>query len=411
MTTAIIGAGVAGLSVAFHLLRRGRTVLLLDPHRPGEGGASWGNSGIVSAALVTPLTQPGVLRQLPRWLLDPLGPVAIRPSYLPTALPWIAKWMRAGGEDKAERVSDAIQALHRDAFGIWREMIGEESFGALVRQTGQVVGFETPAVPGGGALEARLRARHGIAAEPLDRAALERIYPGIAPSVLRGLLLPGQGHMLDPGRLTRRLAERLGAEGASFMRDRVRRLRPDAGGWRVECAGGDHAAQEVVVAAGAWSGELLAPLGVRLPLIAERGYHAELPPMPLADMPIPISFRSRGLALTPMAHALRASGTVEIAAPDAAPAMRRADHLAAQARALFPAIPAGKQTRWMGPRPSLPDGLPAVGAAGPRGLHLCCGHGHFGMTSAPGTARLLAALMDGAPPPVDPTPYRPARFD
>jgi D-amino-acid dehydrogenase len=127
-------------------------------------------------------------------------------------------------------------------------------------------------------------------------------------------------------------------------------------------------------------------------------------------LPIPISFRSRGLALTPMGHALRASGTVEIAAPDAPPAMRRARHLAAQARALFPGIPEGEPTEWMGPRPSLPDGLPAIGEAGPPGLWLCCGHGHFGMTSAPASGRLLAALMQGAPPPADPAPYAPGRF-
>jgi D-amino-acid dehydrogenase len=402
--TLVIGAGVAGLSIATWLQRAGRRVTVLDPKPPGEGGASWGNSGIVSAALVAPLSA-GALRDLPRWLLDPTGPLAVRPAHLPRALPWLWRWSRAGRD--AEAVSDAIQALHRESFACWRELVGEATYAALIRETGQAVGFETPPAPGAGAIEARLRARHGIVTEMLDRAALERLFPGISPRVLRGMLLPGQGHIRDPGALLRALAARLREAGGTILAQRARGLQPGSP-WRVATEDGTQEAEEVVMAAGIWSRELLAPLGVRLPLLAERGYNADLPPLP--QIAIPISFRSRGLALTPMADALRASGTVEIAAADAPAAMRRARHLAAQAREIFPGIPAGEPRLWMGPRPGLPDGLPAIGAAGPPGLWLCCGHGHFGMTSAPPSARMLARMMLGAPPGVDAMPYAPGRF-
>jgi D-amino-acid dehydrogenase len=408
-STLVIGAGVVGLSVAHHLLRAGHRVTVLDPAPPGEGGASWGNSGLVSAALVAPLSQPGALRQVPRWLMDPLGPLAIRPAHLPRALPWLLRWARAGSTPaRAERASDAIQALHRDAFAVWREMVGDDAFGRLIRATGAVVGFEGPPSPPG--IEATLRRRHGIAAEPLDRAALERLYPGIAPSVQRGLLLPGQGHMLDPGALLAVLAERLRGEGAAMHRERALQLERDGEGWRVATNLHDRAAARVVVCAGIWSRGMLARLGLKLPLLAERGYHAELPALPDGAVPLPISFRARGLAITPMEGRLRASGTVEIAAAEAPPDLRRARLLARQARAIFPHIPAGEPKLWMGPRPGLPDGLPAFGPVGPPGLFVCCGHGHFGMTSGPPSARALARIMAGEVPQVDLSPYAPHRF-
>jgi D-amino-acid dehydrogenase len=408
-TTLVIGAGVVGLSVALQLRRAGVPATVLDPLPPGEGGASWGNSGIISAALVAPLSQGGAWREVPRWLADPLGPLAIRPGHLPRAAPWLWRWMRsgAGGLARAEAISDAIQALHRDAYATWRDMLGEAGFAARIRQLGQVVGFESPPAAGAPGFDQHLRARHGVAAEPLDRAALERIFPGIAPSVLRGLRLPGQGHMPDPGATLRLLAERLREAGGEIRAERVLRLLPEGGAWRVLTNLRDHAAPRVVMAAGIWSKPLLAPLGVRLPLLAERGYHAELPAI---DIPMPITFRARGLALTPMAGRLRASGTVEIAAADAPPDPRRGHNLAVQARRLFPGIPPGEPVLWMGPRPGLPDGLPAIGAAGPPGLFLCCGHGHFGMTSGPPSARALARLMLGEAPGLDLGPYAPGRF-
>ena len=172
----------------------------------------------------------------------------------------------------------------------------------------------------------------------------------------------------------------------------------------------NHRARRVVVAAGAWSRRLLAPLGLSLPLEAERGYHAMLPDPSIA-LPMPISVRSRGVGLAPMADGLRAAGTVEIAGLDAPPDEARALRLAEQARALFPGLVHGTPRLWMGPRPGTPDSLPLIGPTGRRpGLFLCCGHGHLGLTSAPASGRLLASLVTGTTPAIDPTPYAPGRF-
>nr|WP_281417412.1 FAD-binding oxidoreductase [Plastoroseomonas hellenica] len=406
----VLGGGVAGLTAALSLRRVGVPVTVIERLPPGTGGASFGNAGMISAAIVAPSSLPGMWRQVPRWLLDPMGPLAIRPGYLPWALPWLLRWLEAGRETRVRPISLALHALLRDAFAGWRALLGPAQADALLRESGQVLASEAPPSPAQAALDRSLREAAGIASERLDRAALKALFPGLAPSVQSGLLLPGNGFCVDPGRLVATLADTLRAEGGAILLEGVQKLVPERDGWMVMTGIANHRAARVVMAAGAWSRPLLAPLGLSLPLEAERGYHAMLP-APSITLPMPISVRSRGVGLAPMSDGLRVAGTVEIAGLDAPPEEARALRLAAQARALFPGLTHGPPRLWMGPRPGTPDSLPLIGAAGRRpGLFLCCGHGHLGLTSAPATGRLLAALMTGAPPSLDPTPYAPGRF-
>ncbi|WP_043839865.1 NAD(P)/FAD-dependent oxidoreductase [Muricoccus aerilatus] len=406
----VVGAGVAGLSAALHLIRAGQAVTVLDPSPPGTGGASFGNAGMISAAVVAPASVPGIVRQLPRWLLDPSSPLAFRPTRLPGALPWLLRWLAAGRLGRVRSISAALHALHRDSFIEWRDLLGAAAADTLLRPSGQVLGMEAAARPAAAALDRDLREAAGISSELLDRPALEALFPGLAPSVGRGLLLPGNGYCVNPGRLVGLLGDTIRREGGTILPERVWALRPERDGWLATTESGGHRAARAVVAAGAWSSALLRPLGLRLPMEAERGYHAMLPD-PSVALPMPISVRARGLGLAPMEHGLRAAGLVEIAGLDAPPDFRRAERLVAGAQALFPGLRHGPPSLWMGPRPGLPDSLPVIGPLPRRqGLSLCTGHGHFGLTSGPVSGRLLAALLTGCPPPFDPQPYAPSRF-
>jgi D-amino-acid dehydrogenase len=259
-------------------------------------------------------------------------------------------------------------------------------------------------------VENELRARHNVRAEKLGPDELRQLFPGIARDIQRGLFIPDNGHTVSPGRAVKTLAEVFLAEGGTILPERALKLIPRPPGWFVLSNTGNHLADAVVVAGGAWSGALLAPLGVRVPLETERGYHAHLPG-PSIELRLPILQKTRGFGLTPMEDGLRAAGTVEIAGLDAPPDERRAALLAEQAKRLFPDLQHGTPKLWMGYRPSLPDSLPAVGPApGQPGLFLCFGHGHFGMTGGPPSGRLVAALVAGLPPPVDPRAYAPGRF-
>jgi glycine/D-amino acid oxidase-like deaminating enzyme len=406
----IIGAGVVGLSTALYLQRDGMPVTVLDPLGPA-GGASFGNAGMLSPDTAAPIAMPGMLRKVPGWLRDPLGPLAVRPSYFPRALPWLWQWVKAGRLDRVLAVSDAMRALHCETLVCWRELLGDALYHDLIRPSGQVHVWEGDDASPTEAIEQRIRDRHGIQATPLDADDLRQMFPGIARDIRRGLHVPGNGHTVSPQRIVATLGELLRLAGGTIITERAMKLIPrEGGGYIVMTNRANRVADRLVVAAGAWSARLLAPLGIRVPLETERGYHAMLF-APSMQPAIPISSKSRAFFMTPMEDGLRIAGTVEIAGLDAPPDERRAMVLMDHARRLFPALEAGEVRTWMGFRPSTPDSLPILGpVAGHPGLHLAFGHGHFGMSGGPPSGRLLSRLITGAVPGINPAPYGAQRF-
>lgn len=408
-TTIVLGAGVVGLSTALYLKRAGRSVTVIDPLPPG-GGASFGNAGMISADTAAPIAMPGMMSKIPGWLRDRKGPLVVRPSYMPTALPWLLRWAREGRLERVLAISDALRALHKDSFTHWQDLVGPRVFGDLVRRSGQVQIWDQDGETPGAAVERQIRARHGLEAQELTADDLQQMLPGISRKVKRGLLVPGNGYTLSPARLVGALADALRQEGGEIVAERAMKIIPQDGGHMVLTNVSNRRAQTVVVATGAWSKELLGPLGIKVPLETERGYHAMLP-SPSIEPRYTVSYKSRGFGITPMADGLRAAGTVEIAGLHAAPDESRARILAEHARELFPGLQHGEPVLWMGFRPSTPDSLPVLGPVTSHpGLVLAFGHGHFGMTGGPPSARLVSDLIMGAPPAIDATPYGIARF-
>jgi glycine/D-amino acid oxidase-like deaminating enzyme len=407
----VIGAGVVGLSTALYLQRAGMQVAILDPLGPA-GGASFGNAGMLSPDTATPIAMPGMLRKVPGWLRDPLGPLAVRPSYFPRALPWLLQWVKAGRLRRVLAVSDAMRALHSDTLTCWRELLGDALYHDLIRPSGQVNVWEGDDASPTEAIEQQIRDRHGIAAHKLNADELRQMFPGLARDITRGLFVPGNGYTVSPQRIVHSLAETFRAAGGTIIAERAMKLIPqEGGGWLAMTNIANRNADQVVIAAGAWSAQLLTPLGIRVPLETERGYHAMLF-SPSVAPPIPISSKTRGFFMTPMEDGLRVAGTVEIAGLDAPPDERRAQILVEHARRLFPGLQAGEVRYWMGFRPSTPDSLPILGPVQRRpGLYLAFGHGHFGMSGGPPSGRLLARLIAGQTPGIDPSPYDARRFE
>lgn len=408
-TTIVLGAGVAGLSTALYLQRSGHKVCVIDPLPPASG-TSYGNAGLISKDTAVPIALPGMLGKVPGWLMNREGPLVVRPSYLPRALPWLLRWIEASRMQRVLQISDAMRALHRDSLTCWRELLGNDLYADLIRPVGQVRIWE-----GGGSesqIELLIAQRHGIRAEPLDADALRQIYPEISPSISKGLLIPGNAYTVNPQRLVQTLGQLLVAAGGEIVAERALKIIPNGGaaGFMIMTNVANRSAPRVVVATGAWTRDLLDPLGIKVPLETERGYHAMMP-APNITLRIPMSVKNRGFGLTSMENGLRAGGTVEIGGLLAAPDERRAKVLVEHAKRIFPTLQCGAPTFWMGHRPSTPDSLPILGATpGQPGLFLAFGHGHFGMTGGPPSARLVSQLINGAPPSIDPAPYSCGRF-
>jgi glycine/D-amino acid oxidase-like deaminating enzyme len=406
----VIGAGVAGLSTALYLQRAGVTVTVIDP-LPPAGGASFGNAGLLSPDTAVPIALPGMLRKVPGWLLNPLGPLSVTPGYFPRALPWLLRWIEAGRLDRVIAISDAMRALHRESLACWQELLGPALYGELIRPLGQVQVWEGDAETANSGVERQVRERHDIGSEPLTADDLRQMFPGISREVTRGLLVPGNGHTVSPQRSVGSLGELFRQAGGSLINERAMKLIPrEGGGWMVMTNLANRSTGHVVVAAGAWSRQLLDPLGIKVALETERGYHAML--FDPEVMPaLPISNKTRAFGVTPMEDGLRVAGTVEIAGLEAPPNEERAKILVQHAKRMFPALSGAKVRYWMGFRPSTPDSLPILGPAAARpGLHFVFGHGHFGMTGGPPSGRLVARLITGQAPGLDPAPYAAQRF-
>ncbi|HJU17805.1 MAG TPA: FAD-binding oxidoreductase [Stellaceae bacterium] len=407
-TIAVVGAGIVGISAALYLQRAGLSVAVIDPLPPG-GGASYGNAGLLSVENCVPIALPGMLKNVPRWLTDPLGPLAVRPRYLPQAMPWLLRWAAAGRMPRVEAASDALRALHVRALDRYRELLGRE-FDDVIRVSGQVHTWESAEPSPSEAIYRRLWQKHGVVAEWLDEDELRQLVPELGHGVKRAVFLPKNGHTLNPRRLVGTLARLFVEAGGIVRAERVLKLLPTESAWRIVTNSANHLADKVVVSAGAWSQQMLRPLGLNLPLETERGYHMMLRDASVVPR-LPILSRGRGFSITPMEEGLRLAGTVEIGGLDLPMNEERAYVLLRQAKAILPGLESHDFSIWMGFRPSFPDSLPVIDAApGHRGLFLAFGHGHTGMTGGAPTGRLVKQLVTGEPPDLSLAPFSAKRF-
>jgi len=406
----VVGAGVVGLSAALALQRRGMSVTVLDREGPAAG-ASAGNAGALAFSDILPLASPGMLRKAPKWLLDPLGPLSVPPAYALRIAPWMLRFWRACSPSQVRRSTDAQTALMDLARAELEPFLAATGTLPMLRKEGNLQVYESEAefraaLPGW-----KVREDHGIEVRHMGPAEMAELQPGLSPRLVRGTFTPGWQSVTDPKDFTLALADRFRANGGSLDRAEVVALTPADDGVTVALAGGRTlTAGQVVLAAGAQSHRLARLLGDRIPLETERGYNTTLPPGAF-DLRTQVTFGGHGFVVTRLTSGIRVGGAVELGGLDLPPNFARAEAMLRKAQAFLPGLKATGGTQWMGFRPSLPDTLPAIGQARatPR-VTYAFGHGHLGLTQAAATARLVADLVTGAPPPIDLTPFSPQRF-
>jgi len=406
----VIGAGIVGICAALALQDKGFTVSVIDRDGPAEG-TSAGNAGVISPWACVPQSLPGIWKNVPKWLLDPEGPLAVRWAYAPRLLPWLVKFFQAGALQRLPAIADAMLAVNRPSVDLYRQLLagtGEESLvrGCLYLHVYRAVdGADTDGLPW------RLRRERSVPFEIVRNGAIQELEPEISPAFKSALLVKQQGRTVNPGRLGQVLAAKAEARGARFLRARVTGIVPGPDGdYRIDTDQGRHVTKTVVLAAGAWSVRLLSALGVRVPLEAERGYHLVFTD-PGLTLNHSILDADRKFVTSSMEMGVRSAGTAEFAGLDAAPDYRRARIFANHTKALLPNLNTASSEEWMGIRPASPDSVPYIGPV-PGHPRIFCGfgHGHLGLTGAPMTGRMLAALVTEERLNTDMTPYRLDRF-
>ena len=406
----IIGAGVIGLSSALMLRARGLDVTVLDREGPAAG-ASAGNAGAFAFTDILPLASPGLLRKAPGWLLDPLGPLSVRPRYALRIAPWMYRFWRACQPSQVAQSTMAQTALMDLSRAELEPFLQATGTRAMLQKRGSLQVYESQAEFEAAQAGWRAREDHGIAFRHMDADEMAALQPGLSPRFTRGTFTPGWYSIADPRDYVLALAERLHATGGMIERADITSISADVSGVAVRDASGRmRRADHVVLAAGAHARGLARDLGDRIPLETERGYNTTLPPDAL-DLRTQVTFGGHGFVVSKLSTGIRVGGAVELGGLKLPPNFRRSEAMLKKARAFLPALKTENGVQWMGFRPSLPDSLPAIGPL--RGHpHVICafGHGHLGLTQSTGTARLVADLVTGAPPPIALAPFSPQRF-
>lgn len=407
----VVGAGVIGVNCAIALRRRGFEVSIVDARGPGEA-TSFGNAGCIAVAEITPISMPGLVWQTPRMLLDPLGPLSIRWSYLPNLAPWLWRFWRAGNRRRVEEITRALAALVGRAWTDYAPLLADAGLSHMVEHKGALFVYETATRFAKSEEEFELRRRHGVRLTPLDRRQIAAMEPALSSTFQYGYLNEDWRHVVDPHKLVVGLAEYFARLGGRLVRERVAGFVVEGG--RVKAArlsgGGDIACDELVVCAGAWSKPLCRALGVNVPLDTERGYNTTLPD-PRVSPSRPICPAEGNFLITPMEMGLRIGGAVELAGLEAPPNYRRAKALLTLGQRALPGLNITGGREWMGFRPSMPDSMPVIGRS-PRqsNVYFAFGHGHLGLTEGAATGRLIGELAADEKPSIDLTPFRADRF-
>ena len=407
----VIGAGIVGVNIAALLGEAGHRVTVVDSEGVAEM-TSRGNAAALAFSDILPLASSKIMWKAPRWLLDPLGPLSIRPAYLPRMLPWLARFALSSRPEKVEASAAAQAAMMQIAAKETFALAERAGIGAMIRHDGSLELYESESE-----FEATLpgwdrREKAGIEFRHVRGSDLADLQAGLARRFVAGTFVPGWKTVSDPYDYAKAVWCHAEKFGAKLERKRVARL--DLSGSNPAAILDDGtriSAERIVVAAGAWSTRLLkGTSAARIPLDTERGYNTTLPKSAF-DLNRQLIFSGHGFVVTPLENGVRVGGAVEFAGLDAAANYARSKIMLDKAKSFMPALDPSGGVEWMGFRPSLPDSLPVLSPLAERGdIVLAFGNGHLGLTQSAAMGRVVTDLVSEKRPSIDLAPFRADRF-
>jgi len=407
----VLGAGIVGVCVALHLQMRGRSVVLIDRRGAAEE-TSFGNAGLIQREGVYPYGFPHDFGALLRYGLNRTIDAHYHPSALWHLAPFLWRYWQhsrpARHAEVARRYSRLIEHCVSEHAALTRESGAEH----LLRPTGWMKVFRTSRERDRRFAEAEAwHQEFGIRHRRIEPAELQAMEPYVAPVLTGALHWTDPVSVDDPQALALAYLGRFAQLGGSFLQGNAGSLRQEGGRWEVRTPSGLVSATSAVIALGPWADIVLGPLGYHLPLAVKRGYHMHYRPAGEAKLNHPMLDTERGYFLAPMRKGIRLTTGAEFAQRDAMRTPVQLGRAEPIARELFPLAERLDPEPWMGARPCTPDMLPVIGPApAHRNLWFAFGHAHHGFTLGAVTGRLVAELITGDPPFVDPAPFSATRF-
>ncbi len=407
----VLGAGMVGISVAVHLQKRGRATVLLDRRGAAEE-TSFGNAGLIQREGVYPYGFPHDFGALVRYGTNRTIDAYYHPSALLEIAPFLWKYWKHSRRRRHAAIARLYSRLIEHCVTEHDALAAAVGATDLIRRDGWLRAFRTAEKRDRGFAEAeQWHQEFGLAYRALDARALAEAEPHLAPVLSGAIHWTEPTTVIDPNALALayvRLFEHLGGR---FVQGNAATLEADGARWRLRTAEGSLLADAAVVALGPWADVVTRALGYGLPLAVKRGYHMHYRAAGSAQLNRPVLDSESGYCLAPMRRGIRLTTGAEFALRDAIRTPVQLGRAEPIARNLFPLAERLDTEPWIGARPCTPDMMPIIGRA-PRHANLwfAFGHAHHGLTLGPVTGRLVAEMMTGEAPFVDPMPYRAERF-
>ncbi|WP_038173165.1 NAD(P)/FAD-dependent oxidoreductase [Vibrio pacinii] len=410
-SVAVVGAGIIGLCSALKLQLEGYQVTVFDPSGAGSK-CSRGNAGHFATEQIFPLANPGLIPQLPKMLLSPNSPVSIRFRDLHKTANWMLRFLSKARYKPTTHATQALTKLNSRAMGSWKKLLDDVELSHLISSTGSLLVFENEQLFERYQSTLNAMTNNGVSWEVWHKEQLKSRMPNLANSVKFGVFFPDTSHTSDPYEMCLELKSAFLSCGGKWREEKVENVQEKVSRSVVVTDKAEYGFDKAVLATGAQSVPLIKRImNIKVPLQAERGYHLMVTKN-REFLPFPVSSADRKFIMTPMKSGLRLAGTVEYAAIDSPPNMKRASMLKELANGLLsePISDDDFGEKWMGNRPSLPDSLPVIDQTEKGRILFAFGHQHLGLTQAAITAELITKMVNGDETQIDLSPYRLMRF-
>ncbi|MCF8239149.1 MAG: FAD-dependent oxidoreductase [Saprospiraceae bacterium] len=409
----IIGGGVVGQSCAWFLQRSGHEVTLID-QSDLQATCSTGNAGFICPSHVVPLAAPGMVSKGMKMMLDPRAPFYIRPRMDVDLWRWVWLFMRHANHRHLMASRQALAELSVFSQHTLEDLLEETGIDTAYARKGLLMACRSARHLAEETAESEHARAVGLAVEVLSAREARDMNPELDLDLVGGVWYPEDTH-LHPGRYLAGLQAALIRSGVRILPN-TRVISMDQRKEQIVSLQTNHGeleADEVVLSGGAWSGEIAASLGMRLPVQGAKGYSFTLDNPPVLPQH-PFILADHKVAVTPIGQQLRFAGTLELSGTDLSINPVRVERILEVVRECLPAFRdvdfSGIQP-WAGLRPCSPDGLPYIGRwPSITNLTMATGHAMLGMTLGAGTGKLVAELLSDRPLSVPVSLFRPDRF-
>lgn len=409
--TVVLGAGMVGVSIAWHLQQRGHQVILVDRRQPGRE-TSFGNAGIIQREAVRPYPFPRDMKTILSVLPNNRVDIRYRPAgMINAASPLLSYWHNSSNR-LYKKIVPEYASLIQLCLKTHAPMIEAANAGHLVRREGWLEIYRTPEKLAKRVKEAQeARDLYGVQFDVLNRDALVDKEPNLGADIIGAIHWLDPWTVADPGGLVAAYAEAFTQLGGRILQADVQGLQQQGERWQIDTASERLEADELVVALGPWAGSWLKGLGYHFPTFVKRGYHMHYATQPATKLHYWLMDAEVGYLLAPMNAGVRLTTGAELDRLESPADEQQLGAAEKVARSVFPLGERRDESAWKGARPCLPDMKPVIGPAPKhRGLWLAFGHGHQGFTLGPATGQLLADMMEGKPTEIDMAPFRADRF-